>query len=50
MNIIPNPAPATGQPRPQGAATQSAAAAAWRPQACGLTREELRRIVLAAIG
>lgn len=50
MHIIPDPRPATGQPRPQGTAIQNATATPWRPQACGLTREELRRIVRAAIG
>lgn len=50
MHPILDPKPATAQLRPQAAVRPVFGPAPWSPQSCGLTREELRRIVLAAIG
>lgn len=50
MHPIPDPRPVTGQFRSQAAVRPIAGPVPWSPQPCGLTREELRRIVLAAIG
>ncbi len=50
MHPISDQKPAAGQLRPHAVARPIPAPAPWSPQSCGLTREELRKIVLAALG
>ena len=50
MQIIPEPKLSTAQLRPQITTTPAIADPTWKPQPCGLTREELRKIVLDLLG
>ncbi|WP_289016099.1 hypothetical protein [uncultured Methylobacterium sp.] len=50
MHQIPEQTPTAGQLRPQNNKAAPVAKASWKPQPGGLTREELRKIVLDALG
>jgi hypothetical protein len=50
MHIISGPKLATAELYPQAAKTLTAANSTWKPHSCGLSREELRKIVLDALG
>lgn len=50
MHIISEPKLATAELYPQAATTLATAKPTWKPHSCGLSREELRKIVLDALG
>jgi len=50
MPIITELKPATAQAHPLTSTTPARPKAVWKPQPCGLTREELRKIVLDVLG
>jgi hypothetical protein len=54
MQIISGPKPTTAQLRPHveiiAEATSKKCDPAWKPEPCGLTREELRKIVVDLLG
>jgi hypothetical protein len=50
MHLISEPKLATAELCPQATTTLTAANSTWKPQSCGLSREELRKIVLDALG
>ena len=50
MHIISEPKPLKAELCPRADTTLATANSTWKPHSCGLSREELRKIVLDALG